>query len=108
MTVKEDEDIVVNAEPDATLATAVGVEEKVTSGGKNNEPPIPPNHSRYYCSKCRAVSIVSCMCFSTYIFDMFISGGYCFDRLLDDIYVGCSHILMHYLLTHLYISPTIY
>ena len=57
MTVKEDEDIVVNAEPDATLATAVGVEEKV--GGKSNEPPIPPNHSRYYCSKCRAVSIIS-------------------------------------------------
>ena len=56
MTVKEDENIVVNAEPDATLATAVGVEEKV---GKNNEPPIPPNHSRYYCSKCRAVSIIA-------------------------------------------------
>jgi len=56
MTVKEDEDIVVNAEPDATLATAVGVEEKV--GGKNNEPPIPANHSRYYCSKCHAVSII--------------------------------------------------
>ena len=62
MTVKEDEDIVVNAEPDATLATAVGVEEKV--GGKNNEPPIPANHSRYYCSKCRAVSIISYMCCS--------------------------------------------
>ena len=58
MTVKEDEDIVVNAEPDATLTTAVGVEEK--AGGKNNnEPPIPANHSRYYCSKCRAVSIIS-------------------------------------------------
>lgn len=70
MTIKEDEDIVVNEEPDATLATAVGVEEKGT--GKNNEPPIPPNHSRYYCSKCRAVSIVSCVCFSIYIFDMFI------------------------------------
>jgi len=69
MTVKEDEDIVVNAEPGATLATAVGVEEKAS---KNNEPPIPPNHSRYYCSKCRAVSIVSFMCFSTYIFDIFI------------------------------------
>ena len=60
----EDEEIVVNAEPDANMVTAVGVEEKVDSaggagGGKNNEPPIPPGHSRYYCSKCRSVSILT-------------------------------------------------
>ena len=78
MTVKEDEDIVVNAEPDATLATAVGVEEKV--GGKNNEPPIPANHSRYYCSKCRAVSIICVSLYTYYLIGSF-SWGYCFEMV---------------------------
>ena len=58
VTKEEDAEIVVNAEPE--MATAVGVEEKVGSGGggvgKNNEPPIPAGHSRFYCSKCRSVS----------------------------------------------------
>ncbi|KAL7527245.1 hypothetical protein ACHAWF_002095, partial [Thalassiosira exigua] len=60
MTVTKDDepDIVVNAEPDATMVTAVGVEEvKKTEGGVggggSNEPP-PAGHSRFYCSKCRA------------------------------------------------------
>ena len=65
MTVTKDDkgdepDIVVNAEHDATMVTAVGVEEKPGvsggAGGKGNEPPIPPGHSRFYCSKCRSVS----------------------------------------------------
>ncbi|KAL7540456.1 hypothetical protein ACHAXR_010118 [Thalassiosira sp. AJA248-18] len=50
-------EIVVNAEPDATMVTAVGVEElKKTDnvGGGSNEPPIPAGHSRFYCSKCRS------------------------------------------------------
>ncbi len=43
------------------LATAVGVEtgvEKPDAGaaGGSNESPIPAGHSRFYCSKCRAVS----------------------------------------------------
>ena len=59
----EEPEIVVNAEHDATMVTAVGVEEMKTpaggfnsGGGGSNEPPIPVGHSRYYCSKCRAVS----------------------------------------------------
>lgn len=58
---KGEPDIVVNAEPDATMATAVGVEEKTGggsgAGGGSNEPPIPAGHSRFYCSKCRSVRI---------------------------------------------------
>mmetsp|Transcript_9909 Transcript_9909/g.22255 ORF Transcript_9909/g.22255 Transcript_9909/m.22255 type:complete len:96 (+) Transcript_9909:126-413(+) len=53
----EDPDIVVNAEPDATMVTAVGVEEKPGVGsaaGGSNEPPIAAGHSRFYCSKCRS------------------------------------------------------
>jgi hypothetical protein len=30
--------------------------EKPAAGG-SNEPPIPADHSRFYCSKCRAVSL---------------------------------------------------
>ena len=67
MTLNKDEkehEIVVNAEPDATMVTAVGVEEKKNeggvgvsaAGGPGNEPPIPAGHSRFYCSKCRSVS----------------------------------------------------
>ena len=56
----DDPEIVVNAEPDATMVTAVGVEEKPgvggVGGGPGNEPPIPAGHSRFYCSKCRSVS----------------------------------------------------
>ena len=55
-------DIVVTAEPDTdadfVTATAVAVEEKPTGAGgvgQGNEPPIPPGHARFYCSKCRAV-----------------------------------------------------
>ncbi|KAL7427879.1 hypothetical protein ACHAXH_003713 [Discostella pseudostelligera] len=59
---KEDNtaDIVVTAEPDtdADFVTAVAVEEKPTGAGagvgQGNEPPIPPGHARFYCSKCRA------------------------------------------------------
>ena len=62
---KEDNtaDIVVTAEPDTdadfVTATAIAVEEKPTGAGagvgQGNEPPIPPGHARFYCSKCRAV-----------------------------------------------------
>ena len=59
----EEPEIVVNAEHDAMMVTAVGVEEMKTpaggssaGGGGSNEPPIPVGHSRYYCSKCHAVS----------------------------------------------------
>mmetsp|Transcript_3592 Transcript_3592/g.6372 ORF Transcript_3592/g.6372 Transcript_3592/m.6372 type:complete len:102 (-) Transcript_3592:386-691(-) len=68
MTITKDEkgdepDIVVNAEHDATMATAVGVEELKKpdgvggvggGGGNNNGPPIPVGHSRFYCEKCRS------------------------------------------------------
>ena len=53
MTVTKDEaepEIVVAAEPDKSLATAVGVEQqeaKKSDGGARNEPPIPAGHSRY-------------------------------------------------------------
>ena len=62
MTVTKGDDepeIVVNAEPDAALATAIGVEEvkKMDGGaGGSKEPPIPVGHSRFYCEKCRSVS----------------------------------------------------
>ncbi len=64
MTVTKDgaePDIIVNAIPESgePLATAVGVAtgvEKPAAGG-SNEPPIPADHSRFYCSKCRAVSL---------------------------------------------------
>ncbi len=57
----DEPEIVVNAEPDATMVTAVGVEEKLAGGvsgaaAGNNGPPIPAGHSRFYCSKCRSVS----------------------------------------------------
>jgi len=72
MTITKDEkgdepDIVVNAEHDATMATAVGVEELKKpdgvggvggGGGNNNGPPIPVGHSRFYCEKCRSVSLI--------------------------------------------------
>ena len=58
---KEDPEITVNATPEnEPLATAVGVAtgvEKPTAGGAGNEPPIPAGHSRFYCSKCRSVSL---------------------------------------------------
>ncbi len=43
---------------DPNLVTAVATEEasKPTVGGESNEAPIPPGHSRFYCSKCRTVS----------------------------------------------------
>mmetsp|Transcript_12847 Transcript_12847/g.28170 ORF Transcript_12847/g.28170 Transcript_12847/m.28170 type:complete len:98 (-) Transcript_12847:445-738(-) len=54
-------EIVVNATPEPAMVTAVGVEETTKpdgvggrAGGKGNEPPIPPGHSRFYCNKCRA------------------------------------------------------
>lgn len=56
-------DIVVTAEPDTdaaavvTTATAVAFEEEKPGVGRGNEPPIPPGHARFYCSKCRAVSL---------------------------------------------------
>ena len=64
VTKEEEPEIVVTAVPDASLPTAVGAEETkkadggvgVAAGGRANEPPIPPGHSRYYCSKCRSVS----------------------------------------------------
>ena len=66
MTVTKEEkgepDIVVNAEPDATMVTAVGVEEKPGAGGGaggRHEPPIPAGHSRFYCSKCRSVRMIA-------------------------------------------------
>lgn len=57
---KEDPDITVNATPDQPLATAVGVATGVEkpTGGAGNEPPIPEGHSRFYCSKCRSVSLM--------------------------------------------------
>ena len=51
-------EIVFNAEPDSTMVTAVGVEEKPggdSGAGGSNESPIPVGHSRFYCSKCRSV-----------------------------------------------------
>ena len=30
-------------------------------GGGNNEAPIPPGHSRFYCSKCHTVSVHGCL-----------------------------------------------
>ncbi|KAL9181947.1 hypothetical protein ACHAXT_012290 [Thalassiosira profunda] len=62
VTKEEEPEIVVTAVPDASLPTAVGAEETkksdggvgVAAGGRANEPPIPPGHSRYYCSKCRS------------------------------------------------------
>ena len=61
----ESSDIVtVNAEPDATMVTAVAFEEKSNNNGggggvgQGNEPPIPEGHARFYCSKCRAVSFL--------------------------------------------------
>ena len=55
-------DIVITAEPETdaavVTATAVAFEEKpvgVGGAGQGNEPPIPPGHARFYCSKCRAV-----------------------------------------------------
>mmetsp|Transcript_5800 Transcript_5800/g.12756 ORF Transcript_5800/g.12756 Transcript_5800/m.12756 type:complete len:98 (+) Transcript_5800:46-339(+) len=55
----DEPEIVVNAEPDANMVTAVGVEEMKkpdtgVGGGGGNEPPIPAGHSRFYCSKCRS------------------------------------------------------
>ena len=44
---KNEPQIAVTAEP---VAAGGG-------GGKTGGPPIPPGHSRYYCSKCHAVSI---------------------------------------------------
>jgi len=58
MTVKkEEEDVKVGAgddyEPDI-VATAVPTGESgVGPGGK--EPPIPPDHARFYCHKCHTV-----------------------------------------------------
>ena len=56
-------EFVVNATPEPAMVTAIGVEETTKpdgvggrAGGKGNEPPIPPGHSRFYCNKCRAVS----------------------------------------------------
>mmetsp|Transcript_11383 Transcript_11383/g.24690 ORF Transcript_11383/g.24690 Transcript_11383/m.24690 type:complete len:84 (-) Transcript_11383:761-1012(-) len=69
MTITKDEkgdepDIVVNAEHDATIPTALGVEELKKpdgvgggGGGTTNGPPIPAGHSRFYCEKCRSVSV---------------------------------------------------
>mmetsp|Transcript_33413 Transcript_33413/g.80809 ORF Transcript_33413/g.80809 Transcript_33413/m.80809 type:complete len:98 (-) Transcript_33413:299-592(-) len=62
MTITKDEkggepEIVFNAEPDSTMVTAVGVEEKPggdSGAGGSNESPIPVGHSRFYCSKCRS------------------------------------------------------
>jgi len=45
---KNEPQIAVTAEP-----VAVGEGGKTGGGG----PPIPPGHSRYYCSKCHAVSL---------------------------------------------------
>jgi len=61
----EPEIVVSSAPPDPSMITAVGVEEMAKpdgvagsgGGGKGNEPPIPPGHSRFYCSKCRSVSV---------------------------------------------------
>ncbi len=53
-------DIVVTAEPETdaavVTATAVAFEGGDSGVGQGNEPPIPPGHARFYCSKCRAVS----------------------------------------------------
>ena len=62
----DEAEIVVNAEPlaEPLLETAVGVQEvaKPTSaGGKSNEPPVPAGHARYYCEKCRLVSVACCV-----------------------------------------------
>jgi len=67
MTLNKDQpyepEVVVTAVPDSGMVTAVGIEEKQpTFGaggppGRGNEPPIPLGHSRFYCSKCRSVSI---------------------------------------------------
>lgn len=42
---KKEPQITVTAEPVAS-----------TGGPQQAGPPIPPGHSRYYCSKCHAVS----------------------------------------------------
>ena len=59
---KEDPEITVNATPEQPLATAVGVATGVEkpTGGAGSEPPIPAGHSRFYCSKCRSVSLIFC------------------------------------------------
>ena len=69
---KADEpEITLNAEPDndPNLATAVGVydssyvkpdgkqEQAAANAPSNNGPPIPVGHARFYCEKCRTVSI---------------------------------------------------
>lgn len=59
-----DPEITLNAVPDPTLATAVGVYEQdakpdgsgkqdQATGGAPSGPPIPVGHSRFYCNKCR-------------------------------------------------------
>ena len=59
---KEDPEIAVNA-GDLPVVTAVGIEEKadgkVPSAGGDQGPPIPAGHARFYCNKCRAVSLFS-------------------------------------------------
>ncbi|EJK44197.1 hypothetical protein THAOC_37286 [Thalassiosira oceanica] len=63
-----DPEITLNAVPDPTLATAVGVYEQdakpdgsgkqdQATGGAPSGPPIPVGHSRFYCNKCRTVSV---------------------------------------------------
>lgn len=56
----DEPEIVVNAEPDANMVTAVGVEEVKKPGGTGPSIPIPAGHSRFYCSKCRTVSHMRC------------------------------------------------
>ena len=55
----DEAEIVVNAEP---LETAVGVQEvakPTAAGGKST--PAPAGHARYYCEKCRLVSVACCV-----------------------------------------------
>ena len=60
----DEAEIVVNAEPlaEPLLETAVGVQEvakPTAAGGKST--PAPAGHARYYCEKCRLVSVACCV-----------------------------------------------
>ena len=68
VTDSKEPEITLNAVPDdPTLATAVGVvtqdvkpgggKQEQAAGGAPSGPPIPAGHSRFYCNKCRTVSI---------------------------------------------------
>ena len=97
MTVNKDEkepEIVVN---DPTMVTAVGIEEKKgeggvhvgvsAAGGPGNGPPIPAGHSRFYCSKCRSVSL---LLLNMLLLNMLLpyNAVYVWDRVLSCVLCG--------------------